>query len=71
MVKILLNHKKDQLLVWVDNNKKITFEYVLKRAIKDCKIAQDEKGLTTHVMKSLQRNGFKVLYLNELEARKI
>ena len=71
MTKILLTHKKERLLVYVLPKKQDTFEIVLSNAVKDCKTAHDEKGLTDHVAKCLQRNGFKILRLNDLEERKI
>lgn len=71
MKKILLTHRKEHYLVYIMPRKEETFEAVLEKAIKECKIANDKKGLTEHVVKSLQRNGFKVLDLSDLEVRKI
>ena len=71
MKKILLVHKKEQLLVYVMPKKQETFEFVLKRAVNDCEIAHDERGFAEHITKSLQRNGFKVLDLSDIEVRKI
>ena len=71
MKKILLVHKKEQFLVYVMPRKENTFERVLDRAIEDCKLANDKKGLLEHITKSLQRNGFKVLDLSDLEVRKV
>lgn len=71
MKKILITHKKEKFLVYVLPRKQDTFERVLDRAIEDCKVANDKKGLLEHITKSLQRNGFKVVDLSELEVRKI
>ena len=71
MKKILLVHKKEQLLVYVLPRKQDTFEFVLKRAVSDCETAGDKKGFVEHITKSLQRNGFKVLDLSDVEVKKI
>jgi len=71
MTKILLVHRKEQYLVYVMPRKQETFEAVLEKAIKECKVCGDKKGLTEHIVKSLQRNGFKVLDMNDIEVRKI
>ena len=71
MKKILLVHRREQYLVYIMPRKQDTFEAVLERAIKDCKQAHDRKGLTDHIVKSLQRNGFKVVDLRDIEVRKV
>ena len=71
MKKILITHKKEKFLVYVLPRKQDTFEKTLDQAISECEIAHDKKGLTEHIVKALQRHGFKVLDLSEVEVRKV
>ena len=71
MNKIVIKHKREEYLVYVQPNKLDTFEETLNKAVAECKAVNDKRGLTDHVVHSLLRHGFKVVNLKRLEVRKI
>lgn len=68
---MLIVQRKEKYLVYIPPKKEEQFKFVVEKAVKDCNTARDQRGKMCHVIKSLQLNGFKVVYLNGLEEVKL
>lgn len=67
MEKVLIAHKKEQVIAYVLPRHRKDFDILVKQSVRECKQCGDKKGLMNHIVNQLNRYGYKTLNLKEIE----